>query len=218
MPSRRMFAPLVVTAAVAGGGIAGAAIGVPGTSDAQESPDPDPEPEPELDVAPERSGPFAAAAEALGMETRELLEALRDDTTIAEIAQERDVDVDTVIDAMVAAVLERSERTEAEVREWITQLVNEGGEGRRPLFRRHHSLPGLDTAAEALGMEPSELAEAMRDGRTIAEIAEERGVDVNAVIEALVADARERITDFVNEGPRRLRDAGPDDERDSDSS
>ena len=57
---------------------------------------------------------------------------------------------------------------------------------------------GLDAAAEVLGMEEAEVRAALRDGTTLAELATQNGVEPQAVIDALVAEATERITDFVN--------------------
>jgi polyhydroxyalkanoate synthesis regulator phasin len=87
----------------------------------------------------------------------------------------------------------------------------------------------LSEAAEAIGIDEDELLDALRDGETIAELAEENGVEPRAVIDALVAavkerldeavadgdidqetaderlaDAEERVTEFVNEGFERL--------------
>ena len=59
----------------------------------------------------------------------------------------------------------------------------------------------LATAAEALGMTEDELRTAIEGGQTIAEVAAAEGVDLQTVIDALVAEATERITDFVNNGP-----------------
>jgi hypothetical protein len=58
----------------------------------------------------------------------------------------------------------------------------------------------FDTAAEVIGIEEDELRDALRDGTTLAELAEQNGVEVQAVIDALVAEATERITTYVNEG------------------
>lgn len=102
--------------------------------------------------------------------------------------------------------------------------------------RGPHERPGLEAAAEALGMSLDELREALRDGQTLAEVAEARGVDVDVVIEAMVsvaeehlaekvaageltqeeaderlAEIRERVTERVNsdEPPRRARPGHP---------
>jgi transposase-like protein len=203
--SRRLIAPLVVAAAVGGGGIAGAVIGVPAISSAQDAPEAR---EQAPDGATARSGPLAAAADALGMDARSLAEALRSGKTIADIAQEKDVDLDAVIDAMVTVAVANG-RDEATAREAITKLVNEG----RPDGHGHHlarraARAELDAAAAALGMERSALVQELRDGKTIAQVAEENGVDVDTVIEAMVAPVCERITEFVNEGGRLTPDDG----------
>ena len=227
MPSRRLLAPVAVAAAIAGGGVTGALLGVPAISGAQESTTPDTTPDTTDEVpAPEgvvrHGGPgLDAAAAALGMELDALIEALRSGQTIAEIATAQGVDVNTVIDAMVADVLERNpDADEAQVRERITQFVNEGGKlggpghhGPRLGFRG----PGLDAAAEALGMERDALVEALRGGQTIAEVAAAQGVDVNVVIDAMVAEARERIETFVNEGPQRRATAEGDADGETDT-
>jgi hypothetical protein len=217
--SRRFVAPLVVAAAVAGGGVAGAALGVPVLSGAQETDSTAPTDVPALpdgampappEGAPRGDGGFAAAAEALGLTVEELFTELRADKTIATVAQEKGVDVNTVIDAMVAKAVEAG-RDEAEARERITAFVNEGrGGGAHHLRGRGFGIE-LDAAAEALGLDRSALVQELRDGKTIAQVAEEQGVDVDTVIDAMVAPVRERITEFVNEGaPARDGEAAPE--------
>jgi len=50
----------------------------------------------------------------------------------------------------------------------------------------------FDTAAEALGMTPEELFAGLRAGKSPAEIAEERGVEIETVYDA-VSDARSEV-------------------------
>jgi hypothetical protein len=59
---------------------------------------------------------------------------------------------------------------------------------------------GLEIAADALGMTESELLSALQDGQSIADVAEEQGVDVQEVVDALVAAATERLDEAVEEG------------------
>jgi len=82
------------------------------------------------------------------------------------------------------------------------------------LFGAHGAGPGhgpkgphgdqLDAAAEALGISTDELETDVRSGKTIAQIASDKGIDVNVVIDAMVASAqtelREHVTDLVNNG------------------
>ena len=78
MPSRRLLAPVAVVAAIAGGGVTGAMLGVPGISGAQEAPDTTMEiPVPEGGLRVGRGPGLDAAANALNMEIDELLAALR---------------------------------------------------------------------------------------------------------------------------------------------
>jgi len=63
----------------------------------------------------------------------------------------------------------------------------------------------FDTAAETLGLTPNELFIALHDeGKTLAEIAEEKGVDIDAVQDALNASRaeaqRESIAQAVEDG------------------
>lgn len=79
---------------------------------------------------------------------------------------------------------------------------HERGHGGRGLFG------GLDAAAEALGMTQDELREAVSDGDTLAEVAQQEGVEVSLVVDALVAAAQERLTQAVEDG--RLTQAEAD--------
>jgi hypothetical protein len=58
----------------------------------------------------------------------------------------------------------------------------------------------LETAATALGMTEDELRAALGDGKTIAAIAQEQGVDVQKVIDALVAEAKAHYDEEVASG------------------
>ena len=69
----------------------------------------------------------------------------------------------------------------------------------------HHGGPGgwfgLDTAAETLGMTEDELRAALdAEGATLASIAEDKGVAVDTLVDALVTEKRERIAAAVEDG------------------
>ena len=74
--------------------------------------------------------------------------------------------------------------------------------------RAHHPGRGdvaLDVVAQTIGIDEESLRAALGDGQTIAQVAEANGVAVQTVIDALVAEATERITELVNTplpGPR----------------
>lgn len=75
------------------------------------------------------------------------------------------------------------------------------GEEERRGHHRHRGL-ALEAAAEALGMTPEELKAELQAGKSVRTVAGERGVDVQTVIDAIVAaiteHAQERATEFVN--------------------
>jgi polyhydroxyalkanoate synthesis regulator phasin len=60
--------------------------------------------------------------------------------------------------------------------------------------------PILDEVADAIGIEPDELSDALLDGQTIAEVATANGVEPQAVIDALVAAAEARLDELVADG------------------
>jgi hypothetical protein len=169
-PSRRkLIAPAAFVAALVGGGVAGSVLGGPSVSSALQSDetttttaddgatDSTSTSTPGTDeAAPDRGecGPggrgaghfadLAVAAEALGVTEDELRAALSEGSSLADVAEEQGVDVQTVIDAMVAAVTaeldervaagdldeERAAEIEAGLVERITAKVNgEGGFG-----------------------------------------------------------------------------------------
>lgn len=59
---------------------------------------------------------------------------------------------------------------------------------------------GLSVAAEALGMTHDELHTALASGQSIAQVAEAKGVALQTVVDALVADAKARLAEAVTAG------------------
>jgi uncharacterized protein YidB (DUF937 family) len=53
---------------------------------------------------------------------------------------------------------------------------------------------------DVLGLDAAELREQLRDGATLAEIAEAEGVDPQAVVDALVGELEERVATAVENG------------------
>lgn len=60
--------------------------------------------------------------------------------------------------------------------------------------------PGLEAAATALGVTEDELRTELQGGSSIAEVAAAKGVDVQTVIDSMVASATERINAKVADG------------------
>lgn len=174
--TRTLIGSAAFVVALTGGGIAGALIGTPGTSGAQEATTTSEDGDVTTVHAAHRPAHLDAAADALGMTAEELEAQLEAGKTIAEVATAEGVDIEAVIDALVADAT-------GHIREHVTALVN----GEVPLRAAHHRFAvKLDAVATALGITRDELRAAHESGQSIAEIAAAEGVDVQAVIDALV--------------------------------
>ena len=75
---------------------------------------------------------------------------------------------------------------------------------------RHHG-PALGVAAQAIGIEETELREALRSGQTIAQVAQAHNVDPQKVVDALVADLNTRLAQAVADG--RITQAQADEKK-----
>ena len=155
--------------------------------------------------------PFLTAAEAIGISEDALWEGLDSGQSIAELAAANGVDVQTVIDAMVAAenafidqLLADGEIDEAEAEEWrsetvefITEMVNEAVTEE---FFGEEAVDPLTIMAETIGVDEEALWETLDSGKTVAEIAQENNVDPQTVIDALVAAETAWIDELVADG------------------
>ena len=204
--NRKLLGAAAFSLALAGGGAAGAILGTPSITLAQ-----DPETEATDEATAPEAGVFRhrgpgvqleVAAEAIGITEDELRTALEDGQSIAQVAEANGVDPQAVIDAMVAAATERLESAIDELPERMAEVVEREGLPDRGPGRRGfgHFGAGLDAAAEAIGIESEELRSALAEGSTIAEVAEANDVEVQTVIDALVADAEARLDDAVADG------------------
>lgn len=205
----KLTSAAAVVAGLGIGSVAGMVLGVPGLSGAAESG--------AVTVAHAGRGHVAlgVAADTIGISEDDLRTALREDQTIAEVAEANGVDPQTVIDALVADATtridervaagditeERATELEDGLADRMTALVNGdldrrgGGPGRG--FGRGF-FDASDTLSEVLGISEDELRQALRDGQSIADIAEANGIDRQAVVDALVAEATERIESFID--------------------
>lgn len=142
MTTKKLLGAAAIAAGVTVGAIGGAMIGVPAVSSAIESGDGS-EGGADADGVGFRRGPghrpnLAAAAEAIGVSEEDLRAALLDGQSIADVAAANGVDVETVVDALVADATERidqavadgeldadrAEEIKANLEERVTALVN----------------------------------------------------------------------------------------------
>ncbi len=159
-----------LTAGLLGGGIAGLTLGTSAVSGAQDD--------------TTTTAPAQPPAEGQGRPdpTQRIQDILAPLVAAGTIDQAQ---ADAVTQALVAA---RPERGEGPGR---------GGHGPGGHGAARKSLAA---AATALGMTEQELGTQLRDGRTIAQVAQERGVDVQVVIDALVAEFKAHLDEEVASG------------------
>ena len=140
--------------------------------------------------------------EATGLESKAALrEALEDGSTITELIEANEGDVDSVIAELTAAAAENinaimAAMLEAEIMAQFRVGLGrfEGGMG-QPMPRGEPGLRDMETVVlEATGLESeAALWEALEDGSTIAELIEANDGDVDSVIAELTAAAAEDI-------------------------
>jgi uncharacterized protein YidB (DUF937 family) len=211
--TKKLVGAAAIAAGVGIGTIAGAMFGTPTLSGAAE-----------LAATAEAHGgggpaSLEAAAEAIGISVDDLRTAVRDGQTIAEVAAANGVDAQVVIDALVADATariderladgditqEQADEHKADLAERMTALVNgELGAGDGPGFGRfgpgrgHWLGHGAENVADIIGISEDDLRAALEDGQSLAQIAEANGVARQDLVDALVADATERIESMVD--------------------
>ena len=204
----KILGAIAFSLALAGGGVAGAVIGVPSLSGAQSEPA---ETTPANHNRPARADRLATAAEAIGISTDDLRAALKGGQSIAEVAEANGVEAQTVIDALVAEATTRLEGLLAELPDRVAEAVNRKGppnhegSGQGGPGQGGRRGPGLEAAASAIGISVEDLRTAVKGGDTVAEVAAANNVEVQTVIDALIADATTHLNQAVADG--RLSEA-----------
>ena len=127
------------------------------------------------------------AAKRLGVQPSALSDALRKA-------------LESRVDAAVAAGRLTKEEGDA-----IKQRIESGplplfGGPPRGGFEHHRFLRGLDAAASYLGLSESDLRSQLESGKTLAQVAKDRGKSVVGLVQALVADAKKHLDEAVSAG------------------
>ncbi len=174
---------------------------------------------------------LALVEEQTGLDAREIVQQLRDGSTLAQLIEANGGDVDAVIAAAVTAATEHineaaeaghitaeaAEALLAQVEQRVTDAVNgvygplmdrlwdqfrdrtnrgRGAHGRGA--RGQFSFPGVRAdiialAAEQTGLDVSSILSQLADGETLGAVLRANDVDVNAFVDAAVAQAEEQM-------------------------
>ncbi len=206
---------------VAAGLIAGSMFAPVGFAGAQETePETDPgteAPEAESTESEGRRGNRGARAEALadilGITTDELKASMQEGNTLAEIAAAQGISEADLISQLVAAssarldekvaagdlTAEEAAEKKAGLQERVTNAVNADPSERKG-NRRGNRGEKAEALGEALGLSVEELREGFAAGNSIADMAVAQGLDVDDVVDELVANAMERVDAALAEG------------------
>ncbi len=155
------------------------------------------------------------AADTIHVDRATLVQELRSGKSIADVAREHNVDPQTVIDGLVKAATDklqslvtagkvdadRAKKVEARLPQLAARLVN--GKLRnagRPGVRRAIVKGSLDVAADTIHIDRATLVRDLRTGKSIADVARAHNVDPQAVIDALVNAAKQKLSDLQSSG------------------
>ena len=176
-----------------------------------------------------RQAPLAVAATALGMTEAELRTELEAGKSIAQVAEAKNVDLQVVVDALIAqhkahiaehvaeGKLTQAEADEklANLETRVTEMVNKtglpmkggpGGKGGHGGKLGHIKAASEDVAA-VLNLTTTELATQLREGKSLGAIAEAQDVDINKVKEVLTAEFKAHLDEKVAAGKHTQAEA-----------
>jgi hypothetical protein len=89
-------------------------------------------------------------------------------------------------------------------REWMAEgLPGRGAKGFMRPGMGPRGIGGhgqLEAVSELLGLTPQELMTELRDGKSIASLAVEKGVDTQVIVDAIIADLQEHLNEAVADG------------------
>lgn len=163
---------------------------------------------------------FENIAEVLGMTPEALKEALQDGQTLEEITNDLGVDLDELFTEWVETqiedinqALENGNLTEEQAQKLLDrmeQLIEEGfdyenwnpfekGIDRaKAILRSSKEL--VKQTLDALEMTATDLRQAIEDGQTLEEIAQEKGVDLDEIYHSWIEDQINQVNQAVEDG------------------
>jgi hypothetical protein len=161
-------------------------------------------------------GEWQVIADALGEDVATLQSDLQSGKSIADIAAEKNVELSTIVDAVVAqrqdalntAVTDgrlTQEQADAQIallkanlNVMFTQTFDQQA-GDRPGFGQRGG-GMVDVLAKALGVDAATLQTDLQSGKTIADIATEKNVELSTVVDAVVAERAAALNAAVTSG------------------
>lgn len=196
---------------------------------------------------------LAAIVQASGLDREVFGQGFQDGQTVREALEANGLDPDTVVSDALGIIQDRVDRAVqngtidsnradeimANAEERLNNLLDTTPQPHPGPGPGHHrrgpAFAALGAAADAIGITPQELRDALANGQTVADVAESHGVDVQEVIDAILqpafdridnavengrltadeaetkkAELTDRVTDLVNNGPQWQHDSSDD--------
>ncbi|MCU0269308.1 MAG: hypothetical protein MUF83_11755 [Acidimicrobiales bacterium] len=153
------------------------------------------------------AGILGGAAAGVALTVPGLAGAQDDTTSTTTETESGRPDHATRLQEVLAPLVEDGTITQAQADAVVNTLVEAGP----PMGRGGGNGPGrgagMDAAATSLGMTSDELRTELANGSSIAEVAAARGVDVQVVIDAMVAEAKAHLDEEVAAGEHTQEEA-----------
>ncbi len=150
------------------------------------------------------------AATTIGVTPEDLRNQVRSGKTIAQVATEHGVDPNTVVTAIITAVTQqidqkaaagtvdpsRAEQAKQKLPDFANRFVNE-----TKLRRRYRILKdAVKAAATEIGVSADQLKDALKNGKSIAQVAKEHDKSVDDIVDAIVKESTSDIDQAVKDG------------------
>ena len=131
----------------------------------------------------------------LKLDQSTLKQKLAEGKSLAEIAEEQGVSRDALKQALTDSFNKRMEELKAKFAENVDKLIDSTPQADGFMFRFD-----LNEAAKLLGVSNADLKEAFAAGKSLADVAQEKGVDVQALIDTLAKPSIDKIEQQLQAG------------------
>jgi ribosomal protein S20 len=152
------------------------------------------------------------AAATIGVAPDDLRSQIKAGKTIAQVATEHGVDPANVVNAVIAALSQQIDQAAAQgtldanraaqakqkLPDFVNRFVNKTKAGKGGGHRFLKS--AVKAAAKEIGISEADLKKALKDGKTIAQVAKDHDKSVDDVVNAVVKAAKSDIDQAVKDG------------------
>lgn len=150
------------------------------------------------------------AAATIGISPEELRSQVRGGKTVAQVATDHGVDPSAVVNAIVTALTQQIDQRAAagtidanraaQAKEKLPNVANRFVNETKQRRGYRVLKDAVQAAAKEIGVSPSELKDARKNGKSIAEVAQDHQKSADDVVNAIVKSATSDIDQAVKDG------------------